>query len=336
MAAPFRYLLRVRYPECDAQGIVFNARYGDWTDIATTELVRAIDPDALATLDYRLRQQTTEWLAPARFDDIVAAAPAVARVGTTSFAVATTFTRWPGGDVLARVDTTYVLVDTKTGRPVPVSGPLRARLLEGAPGRVTDHAGVGGGRVTHVVRAADRVAMPWKNGGGVTHEVVRVGEGAAGFAARVSMAEVATDGPFSAFPGVDRVILLLDGAGFVLRRGDGLEVRVDRPHVPFAFLGEDAWHCRLVDGPVLDLNVMTDRATRRAAVRVVGPGRVEATWVVALEAGRVGDEEVVRGDLVALDGPVVATGVVVAIDVVGVGEASDGGERAGAASATAG
>lgn len=312
---PFRYLLRVRYPECDPQGIAFNARYGDWTDLATTELVRALDPVGMASLDYRLRKQTTEWLAPARFDDVVAATPAVARVGTTSFAVATAFTRWPTGDALARVETTYVLVDTATGRPVPVPDALRALLLGGAPGRVTDHAGVGGGRVVRVVRGEDRVAMPWKNGGGVTHEVVRVGDGAAGFAARVSMAEVATDGPFSAFPGVDRVILLLDGAGFVLRRADGLEVRIERPHVPFAFLGEDAWHCRLVDGPVLDLNVMTDRATRRAAVRVVGPGPLDATWAVALAPGRVGGEDVVRGDLVELDGPVVATGAVVAVTI---------------------
>lgn len=313
--APFRYLLRVRYPECDAQGIVFNARYGDWTDIATTELVRALDPAALATLDYRLRTQTTEWLAPARFDDVVAATPAVTRVGNTSFVVTTPFTRWPGGDVLARVETTYVLVDPKVGRPVAASDALRALLMRGAPGHVTDHAGVGGGRVTRVVRAADRVAMPWKNGGGVTHELLRVGEGVAGFAARVSMAEVAADGPFSAFPGVDRVILLMDGAGFALRRADGLEVRVDRAHVPFAFLGEDAWHCRLLDGPVLDLNVMTDRAARRAAVRVVGPGLVDATWAVALAPGRVGGEEVVRGDLVELDGPVVATEAVVAVTI---------------------
>jgi acyl-CoA thioesterase FadM len=41
-APPFRYLLRVRYGECDAQKIVYNARYGDYVDLAATEFLRAI------------------------------------------------------------------------------------------------------------------------------------------------------------------------------------------------------------------------------------------------------------------------------------------------------
>ncbi len=163
-----------------------------------------------------------------------------------------------------------------------------------------------GGRVVAVVGPGDRVAMPWKNGGGVTHELVRRetdGEGA-GFSVRVSIATVASDGPFSQFPGVDRVILLLQGAGFLLRRADGVEVSVDRPLVPFAFRGEDAWACTLRAGPVVDFNVMTHRAVCRAVVRVCGAGWVDATWIYALTAGRVGGVEVEAGSLVALDGPV--------------------------------
>ena len=53
MAEPFRYLLRVRYGECDAQMIVYNARWGDYVDIATTEFTRAVfgtvDPSATST-----------------------------------------------------------------------------------------------------------------------------------------------------------------------------------------------------------------------------------------------------------------------------------------------
>ncbi|MFN7147306.1 MAG: HutD family protein, partial [Myxococcota bacterium] len=305
---PFRYLLRVRYPECDAQGIVFNARYGDWTDLATTELFRAMDPAFLVpgpgAVDYRLLKQETEWRAPARFDDVVAAEVRVEAVGTTSFTVTTTFTRWPTEEVLARVGTVYVLVDPVAGTKRPADAALRARLLAGAAGRVTDHADVGGGRVTGVVRAADRVTMPWRNGGGVTHELVKRGHGAAGFGARLSIAEVDAAGPFSRFPGVDRVIVLLDGAGFHLTRADGLEVRVDRAHAPFAFLGEDAWDCALPGGPVRDFNVMTDRATHRAAVVHRAPGRVEGTWALALAPGRIGGVEVARWDLAALDGTV--------------------------------
>lgn len=316
---PFRYLLRARYPECDAQGIVFNARYGDWADLASTELLRALDPAYLEPgqgVDYRLRKQVTEWRAPARFDDVVEATPAVTAVGTTSFTVRTPFGR--GGELLAEVETLYVLVDPVAGTKLPVPPTLRARLLAGAPGRVTDHAGVGGGAVLGVVRAADRVTMPWKNGGGVTHELAREGQGAAGFAVRLSLAEVAEDGPFSRFCGVDRVILLIDGAGFRLRRPDGLEVALDRPGAPFSFHGEDDWACALVDGPTLDLNVMTDRATRRAAVCPRGPGQVDATWLLALADGLVGDVPVARLDLARVDGPVATTVPTIAVTITEV------------------
>ena len=44
MTAPFRYYLRVRYQECDAQHVVFNARYGDYVDLACFEFLRAALP----------------------------------------------------------------------------------------------------------------------------------------------------------------------------------------------------------------------------------------------------------------------------------------------------
>jgi len=163
------------------------------------------------------------------------------------------------------------------------------------------------GRVTRVVRAHDRVTMPWKNGGGVTHELLRVPTAGDGFAVRLSIAEVAADGPFSRFPGVDRVITLLGGAGMVLRRAhDGLTVRIDATDTPFAFLGEDAWDCTLVGGPVHDFNVMTDRASRRAAVAPHGPGVVRGTWALARAAGHIGGVAVAPWDLAELDGAVLA------------------------------
>lgn len=168
-------------------------------------------------------------------------------------------------------------------------------------------------RVVRVVRAADRVTMPWKNGGGVTHELVREGQGAAGFAVRLSIAEVAADGPFSRFPGVDRVILLLRGAGFRLTRDDGREVAVTRPNVPFAFVGEDTWECTLPGGPVSDFNVMTDRATCRAHVTVCGSGPVEGRWALALADGVLGGVPVAAWDLAELDGTVVADVPIVVI-----------------------
>lgn len=313
---PFRYLLRVRYFECDAQGIVFNARYGDWTDLTTTELVRTLDPNLIAVadlFDYRLVTQRTTWRAPARFGDVVEASVWIERVGVTSFQAQTRFVRWPDGELLTEAETTYVLVNGRTGEKKPIPDELRALLLSGAPGQWVDHAGVGGGRVVAVVRRAQQITMPWKNGGGVTHELLREGTGAAGFGLRLSIAEVATDGPFSQFPGVDRTILMLTGAGFRLRRADGVVVTLDQAGVPFVFHGEDAWDCALLGGPVRDFNVMTDRATRRASVVVQPPGLVQARYALALAPGQVGLSDLEPWELVELDGPVYST-----IPVVGI------------------
>ena len=71
---PFRYYLRVRYQECDAQLVVFNARYGDYVDIAGIEFWRAIglaDEVAALSFDVQLVKQTTTWKAPARNNQVL-------------------------------------------------------------------------------------------------------------------------------------------------------------------------------------------------------------------------------------------------------------------------
>ncbi|TCS13596.1 HutD family protein [Caulobacter sp. BK020] len=117
-----------------------------------------------------------------------------------------------------------------------------------------------------VLRAADRVATPWKNGGGVTREVLAWPPGARldGFDWRVSLADVATDGPFSAFPGVDRVLTVIAGDGLVLEI-DGRPMRLER-FAPLAFPGEAAIMARLASGPIRDLNVMVRRGAWTARV----------------------------------------------------------------------
>jgi arsenate reductase len=116
-----------------------------------------------------------------------------------------------------------------------------------------------------IVRPTEWTRQPWRNGGGITHEILREGPTNGPFLLRVSVAEVERDGPFSRFDGVDRVIALLDGAGFVLHRADGTDTVVRDPGLPVAFPGEEPIECSLVRGPVRDLNVMVDRA--RARVR---------------------------------------------------------------------
>lgn len=118
-------------------------------------------------------------------------------------------------------------------------------------------------------------AQSWKNGGGLTREIAMMppGAGLADFTWRVSIAEIAQDGPFSAFPGVDRQILLLAGAGARLRsEAEGMDHLLNEPLVPFAFAGEAAVTASLLDGPSQDLNVMTRRGVVRAEVEVARNG----------------------------------------------------------------
>lgn len=141
---PFRYLLRVRYAECDAQKVVFNSRYGDYIDLAVTEFVRVLGYASLlidGALDYQLVKQTLEWKAPARFDQVLAVSVRAARLGTTSFTLATEFRIHGQERLLAQGETVYVLVDAGSLEKRPLPHDVRAALEQGAPGAVIDHAG---------------------------------------------------------------------------------------------------------------------------------------------------------------------------------------------------
>jgi environmental stress-induced protein Ves len=90
-----------------------------------------------------------------------------------------------------------------------------------------------------------------------------------GFDWRASIATIASDGPFSTFAGVDRVIVLLDGSGVRLQSDDGrIDHGLDVPLQPFAFDGDAAITCTRLGGESSDFNVMTRRAICHADVRV--------------------------------------------------------------------
>jgi environmental stress-induced protein Ves len=110
-----------------------------------------------------------------------------------------------------------------------------------------------------VIRSTDYVETPWKNGGGVTHEIARSDESREPDW-RISLATIDRDGPFSDFTGFDRTIVPLDGAGFELAFDDGSAVVLDLRCVPFRFAGERKVQCRLVGGRSRDLNAMTRRS----------------------------------------------------------------------------
>jgi hypothetical protein len=134
-----------------------------------------------------------------------------------------------------------------------------------------------------VHRGAAAVAMPWRNCGGSTRELARHPE-SGDFEWRLSVAEVAADGPFSAFPGVDRLLVLLAGAGMDLTLADGV-VRLRPPHGAHTFAGEAEVHATLVDGPTTDLNLMVRRDRWSAVLeRHTSPARVEGDLVIGYVA----------------------------------------------------
>lgn len=141
---PFRYFIRVRYYECDAQKIVFNARYGDYIDIASTEFMRALGFGATminGPLDYQLVKQTIEWKSSARFDDVLEIRVSTAHIGTTSFTLRMEFRIADTEPIIAVGETVYVCMDAATLTKTPINDKLRAALTIGAPGLITDHAG---------------------------------------------------------------------------------------------------------------------------------------------------------------------------------------------------
>lgn len=144
MTQHFTYYLRVRYQDCDSQHVVFNARYGDYVDLAITEFLKAAMPDRDpfdGSFEIQLVRQLIEWKAPFRFDDVVEVRAKVDRFGTTSMTVA--FEMRKPGEESPRVtaEAVYVHVDGKlwTKKTYPAG---ERRLLEtGAAGKIVDHAG---------------------------------------------------------------------------------------------------------------------------------------------------------------------------------------------------
>ncbi|MFL9996215.1 HutD family protein [Paraburkholderia sediminicola] len=118
---------------------------------------------------------------------------------------------------------------------------------------------------TTLIRGADLVAAPWKNGGGVTREVAAFPEGAGldAFVWRVSVADVAQAGPFSRFAGIDRTLVLLSGAGMLLdekvETSTTNTLALTQPLDLAQFAGEAQIDARLVDGATRDFNLMVRR-----------------------------------------------------------------------------
>ncbi|MBK8440503.1 MAG: HutD family protein [Rhodobacter sp.] len=161
---------------------------------------------------------------------------------------------------------------------------------------------------------ADYTRQPWKNGKGVTVEMLRIDRGGQ-LLARLSRATVVEDGPFSVFPGIMRNLTVLTGKGFRLI-GPGLDLRCD-PLLPVAFPGDTAVAAIGTNGePSDDFNVMTAAHLRVPEVTLVTHGTLPAGGLLALYAlapARVNGHAMVALDLVLTEtsasidgGPVLA------------------------------
>lgn len=125
-------------------------------------------------------------------------------------------------------------------------------------------------------RAADYPRMPWRNGGGTTQEIAcNPGGHTASFDWRLSLADVAQDGGFSAFGGYQRIITVLEGHGIELTV-DGERQAPLGPRTAYAFSGDAQVVCRLLDGPIRDFNLIYAPDRLQARLQWV---RGAAPWV---------------------------------------------------------
>lgn len=134
----------------------------------------------------------------------------------------------------------------------------------------TQPRGAAFGSSPRIVRGDTLRAAPWKNGGGVTREIAAypVGASLETFVWRVSVADVERSGPFSSFPGIDRTLVLLAGAGMRLVEASGATHALLRPLATARFDGETALEAQLVDGATRDFNLMVRRDRANATLEV--------------------------------------------------------------------
>jgi acyl-CoA thioester hydrolase len=131
VADPFRHPLRVRFHECDPQGIVFNANFLAYADIAMTELYReafgswSTVMDA-GGIDMVVAEANVRYFAPLTFDEEVELVATVTNLGTTSTTTLVSVER--DGSAVAEVTLRHVVVDPKTREKAPISDELRSGL----------------------------------------------------------------------------------------------------------------------------------------------------------------------------------------------------------------
>jgi acyl-CoA thioester hydrolase len=130
---PFRWRMRVRYNEVDAQALVYFAQHLTYYDNAITEFLRSLSFDLFGYArrsgqDFNVVHAEVDFARPVRLDDVLDVAVEVARLGTSSVTFTTTLHPADGDDVLSRGSVVWVHADQATMRSTPIPDDLRGRL----------------------------------------------------------------------------------------------------------------------------------------------------------------------------------------------------------------
>ena len=133
MPEPFRHRIRVRFNECDGQGVVFYANYLMYFDVAMTELWREAFAGGYAGMvakgtDAMVAEANIRYRAPAQFDDELDLVGAVTRIGTSSTVTHLTAERVGDGEVLAEADLRHVFIDASSLAKCEIPDDVRAGM----------------------------------------------------------------------------------------------------------------------------------------------------------------------------------------------------------------
>ena len=150
MTKPFTHFLRVRYAECDPQNVVFNAKYGEYADIAATEFTRLVWGDYANVLakgvDNQVVNLSINWQASAVFDDVLAIEVTIGKIGNTSYSLLMSVKKYHPGSKdrtsIADISLTYVVVDTQNYKKTSIPDFIRGALEKDYSGQVSNHAGI--------------------------------------------------------------------------------------------------------------------------------------------------------------------------------------------------
>lgn len=165
----------------------------------------------------------------------------------------------------------------------------------------------------NIVRLRDTQPQRWRNDGGWTREIARHGD-ADQWQWRLSLAEVQADEPFSVFPGIEREIVLLSGAGMAFDFADGEQLMLTPESPRLRFSGSRILQSRLLEGPTTDFNLMWSPAHYQADLwlrPLVGAVTLFAepgeTWVWHVASGETrlqdaGGQPLAAGDTLILHG----------------------------------